>query len=148
MDTTFKRLSIGWNAEPNSPRPSVSVDSNTVTLRFYLNASKYHQFREEDIGQIVFNNCWRYRLGGTNDEGWYVGQCRFSKIAPAWGQFYEVSGNLMDDVPLLEWKLLGHPARSTSKHFLFYLRDETFECDASDFNLSFESAICSMRPVN
>jgi hypothetical protein len=64
-----------------------------------------------------------------------------SKIAPAWGQFYEVSGDLMDDVPSLEWKLLGHPARSTSKHFLFYLRDETFECDASDFNLSFESAI-------
>jgi len=83
------------------------MDGNTVTLRFYLNASKYHQFREEDIGQIVFNNCWRYRLGGTNDEGWYLGQCRFNKIAPAWGQFYKVSGNLMHDVPSLEWKLLA-----------------------------------------
>jgi hypothetical protein len=29
-------------------------------------------------------------LGRTNDEGWYLGQCRFSKVAPTWGEFYHV----------------------------------------------------------
>jgi hypothetical protein len=65
-----------------------------------------------------------------NDEGWYLGQCRFSKIAPAWGEFYEVDGDLkLESVPN-DWIVVGPESRTTAKHFLFYLRDQTFECDA------------------
>ena len=41
--------------------------------------------------ELRFESCWRYRLGGTNEEGWWPRQCRFSLLAPGWG-FCEVAG--------------------------------------------------------
>jgi hypothetical protein len=29
-----------------------------------------------------------------------------------------------------DWVLVGPESQSATKHFLFYLRDQTFECDA------------------
>ncbi len=116
-----------------------------MTLRFYLNTFQFPQFNKGDIGEIIFKNCWRYRLGGTNDEGWYRGQCRFSKRAPDWGEFYEVGGDLMDDFLSLEWNVLSEPLHTPSKHFLFYLRDETFECDATDFVLALGQGVLNQK---
>ena len=79
MAIIFKTLSNEWNAEPNAPNPIVEVDGSNVVLSFGMNSFKYPKFRETDMGKIVFNDCWRYRLGPTNDEGWYLGQCRFSR---------------------------------------------------------------------
>jgi hypothetical protein len=105
-------------------------------MKFLMNAYRFARFKEGDVGVLRFSNCWRYRLGGTNDEGWYRGQCRFSGIAPAWGDFYEVKGNLMidSDPEAYEWVTLRSPSLK-SRHFLFYLRDETFECDAESWSL-------------
>ena len=64
------------------------------------------------------------------------GQCRFGATPREWGDFYEVRGDLLvaseDD-----WQILNEPV-ADSRHFLFYLRDDTFECDADDW--SFELA--------
>ena len=81
MGTRFVKLNEGWNAEPNAPAPMVSRSGEDVILEFDLNAFRYKNFAEGDRGRLVFRGCWRYRLGSTNDEGWYLGQCRFSKIA-------------------------------------------------------------------
>jgi hypothetical protein len=86
----------------------------------------------EDTGVLRFLSCERYRLGPTNDEGWYRGQCRFSKVAPRWGEFYEVSGDLRLQECPDGWVTVG-PAHRTLRHFLFYFRDETFECDAAEW---------------
>lgn len=80
-------------------------------------------------------NCSRYRLGATNDEGWYRGQCRYSNVAPEWGEFYEIEGpdpHMMDPIDWMTASGVANPAR----HFLFYFRDNTFECIAAD--LAFE----------
>lgn len=130
MDTRFIKLNEGWNAEPNAPAPVVSRSGDDVVLEFDLNAFRYKNFAEGDRGRLVFRGCWRYRLGSTNDEGWYLGQCRFSKIAPAWGDFYKVDGDLKLESAPNDWVVIGPEPRSPAKHFLFYLRDETFECDA------------------
>lgn len=132
--TTFRQLNEDWNAEPNSPNPSAVVDGRDVVVSFFINFMIFHQFNAEDVGRLRFHSCSRYRLGSTNDEGFYRGQCRFSKLAPHWGEFYEVAGDLrLADCPD-DWIELG-PASSSSRHFLFYFRDETFECDASDWSL-------------
>jgi hypothetical protein len=134
MNTSFKRLNEDWNAEPNSPRPNISIAGQLLTLRFSLNPWAYHGFVEGDVGEIAFRNCLRYRLGGTNDEGWYQGQCRFSGIAPAWGEFYEIEGELrMEEAPD-DWILLDQQPMISPRHFLFYFRDHTFECDALDWS--------------
>jgi hypothetical protein len=91
-------------------------------------------YRKAWEGQLIFANCLRYRLGGTNDEGWYRGQCRFSRLAPAWGEFYEVSGDLLEHL-VDDWvEVVPSPSLPT-RHYLFYLRDRTFECDAASYRL-------------
>ncbi|RIV16135.1 hypothetical protein D1623_29645, partial [Klebsiella pneumoniae] len=85
--------------------------------------------------ELTFRDCKAWRLGGPNDEGWYLGQCRYAKAAPEWGQFYEVIGD--DEVRDLadDWM----PATQNgygSRHFLFYLRDETFECLAERWSFN------------
>ena len=129
MKPTFLKLNEGWNAEPNAPNPTVAIDGADLILKFFINAFQYPEFKEEELGVLRFKRCEHYRLGSTNDEGWYLGQCRFSKLAPTWGEFYCVKG----DGALLnspkDWKTVG-PSTGNGKHFLFYFRDDTFECVA------------------
>jgi hypothetical protein len=103
----------------------------------------FKQFEEEDVGFLRFHDCLRYRLGPTNDEGWYRGQCRYSRSAPAWGEFYEITGYDFQLNRPTDWVTTNgspHPAR----HFLFYLRDETFECIASGWSFDSDpsNALC------
>lgn len=135
MSTAFAKLNADWNAEPNAPNPQVQVWERDVVLSFLLNPFRYPQFKEGDLGQVRFRNCWRYRVGSVNDEGWYRGQCRFSKLAPAWGEFYEISGDLLLAQCAEDWVEVG-PKTDTQKHFLFYFRDEEFECDAESWSFT------------
>jgi hypothetical protein len=130
---SFKQLNYGWNAEPNSPQPVVEVEGSTVRLSFFLNPFQF-EAGEEEVAQLIFTGARQWRLGATNDEGWYLGQCRYTGIAPKWGEFYEIVG----DDPLRS-EPLGWMRTVTGawdgRHFLFYLRDETFECIADDWSL-------------
>jgi hypothetical protein len=134
--TQFLKLNIGWNAEPNAPAPNVRIRGVDVILAFALNHRVYRQFSEGQIGQLVFANASRYRLGATNDEGWYRGQCRFTDAAPSWGEFYEVMGDLRLAQCPDDWRQVTDASSTSPRHFLFYLRDETFECDANDWKFS------------
>jgi hypothetical protein len=131
--TTFTKLNDGWNAEPNAPDPSVRIDARDVVLEFTANAFQFAGFGQDQRLRLRFKNATSYRLGPTNDEGWYRGQCRFSMLAPAWGDFYEIAGDLKLDAAPNDWQEIA--AGRAARHFLFYLRDETFECAASDWTL-------------
>lgn len=123
----FVKQNRGWNADPNAPEPTTSAENHDVLLRFFLNHWRFKEFKEEEVGILRFRSCSRYRLGPTNDEGWYMGQCRYSGKAPEWGEFYEIAGNDPDrDLPR-DWMSVG-PTSTNERHFLFYLRDDTFEC--------------------
>jgi len=131
----FKQLNNNWGAEPNAPDPSIIIEEEKLILRFYLNAFIYSDYEEEDIGSLEFDNCYMYRLGATNDEGFYKGQCRFSDSGIKWGEFYlfEDSG-WEDSFPSDSIYNNKYIDKKTLKHYLFYFRDETFECMASDYN--------------
>lgn len=133
--TEFTKLNDGWNAEPGAPMPKVRMDGTALVLTFYLNPWAFPRFKPGDRGELRFTECWRYRLGATNDEGWWRGQCRFSRRAPDWGEFYELEGDLrLDRLPEESWTLPAEPRATNTRHFLFYLKDETFECDAADWD--------------
>ncbi|WP_439375249.1 hypothetical protein ACRQ5Q_23475 [Bradyrhizobium sp. PMVTL-01] len=137
------------NAEPNAPLPRVSVSGHDVLLRFLLNPFRFKSFAEDDQGILRFVNCGRCRLGATNDEGWWRGQCRYSNLAPAWGEFYEIAGPDPHALDPVDWK--GISAISTEwRHFLFYFRDETFEClaEAWTFEPVPENALIRKLPAN
>lgn len=126
---TFQQLTDGWNAEPNAPNPTLKIDGADLLLKFFVDAIQFPEFEQDEIAVLRFVNCARYRLGPTNDEGWYRGRCRFSHLAPAWGEFY----SLKADHALLnapqDWQPLGVD-HVNNQHFLFYFRDNTFECVA------------------
>ena len=65
--------------------------------------------------------------------GWLRGKCRFSGLAPAWGEFYEVSGDLKLDELTDRWQMPEQPGPG-GHHYLLYMRDETFECEASGWS--------------
>jgi hypothetical protein len=133
LQTEFTKLNEGWNAEPGAPMPEVRMDGATLALTFLLNDQLFPQFSDGDRGELIFLNCWRYRLGETNDEGWDRGQCRFSTRAPDWGEFYELRGDLRLERCPQDWVLLKDSPTGVTRHFLFYFKDETFECDAEDW---------------
>ena len=85
MKTDFIKLNRNWNADPNGPEPQVAVIGPDLCLSFDLNTVQFPQFKEGDLGQLRFKNCWRYRLAPPNDEGWMRGQCRFGAIPREWG---------------------------------------------------------------
>ena len=129
---TFTKLNFGWNAEPNAPDPRVTVHGDVVRLVFTLNPFAY-EAKTDEAARLTFRDCSRWRLGSTNDEGWRRGQCRYSGVAPAWGEFYALQG-ADDRLPEpSDWHALG-PASSDESHFLFYLRDDTFECFAREWS--------------
>jgi hypothetical protein len=134
--TTFVRLNHGWNADPNAPRPHVAVDGSDVLLTFYVNAFAYPEFVEGSEVVLRFEDCQRYRLGETNDEGWYMGQCRFGRLAPDWGEFYAVEGDPHLLLAPSDWvNVTGAACPVARRHYLFYLKDETFECVAGNWRV-------------
>ena len=134
MDQVFLKQNEGWNAEPNAPYPKVEVKGSSLELEFLANPYRFKEYSDGEKIVLTFDNCLRYRLGSTNDEGWYRGQCRFSKLAPEWGEFYEIKGATWDD-KLSDWIDVGKNVGQQPRHFLFYFRDETFECKASNWSM-------------
>jgi hypothetical protein len=151
MSTTFTKLNNGWNATPNGDEPEVAVQGRELVFTFRLNDLQFPEYKNAEKGVLRFARCWRYRIGEPNEEGWYRGQCRFSRLAPAWGEFYEVHGDLLLDYKpdpkafrkggiqlepdAMHWVTFAEPT-PRSRHFLFYLRDQTFKCDAEDWSFS------------
>jgi hypothetical protein len=140
MVTHFAKLNTDWNAEPNAPDPRVTAEAGEVVLEFTANPFQFPRFAEGQVLRLRFKGATRYRLGPTNDEGWTRGQCRFSGEAPAWGDFYEVSGDLRLDRCPQDWVAVSNTPGPARRHFLFYLRDQTFECTAADWRLDITEA--------
>ena len=133
---TFAHLNEDWNAHPNDV--GLKIEQNGQRLLAHMRPNPYAYREYENIPSITvrFSGCERYRVTPVNDHGWYGGQCRFSGLAPSWGEFYEISGDTRDDMDPTPWvKMEG----SGTRHFHFYLRDEVLEVKAQDWSLETKS---------
>jgi hypothetical protein len=135
--TAFVHLNDGWNADANAPGPHASPDGEDIVLTFLLDGYRFDAFEAEEQGALRFHACSRYRFTPVNDHGWFAGQCRFSDCAPEWGEFYEVVGDFREDWDGPDWTTVAE-TRPGQRNFLFYFRDNTFECSARDW--SFDGA--------
>lgn len=106
---------------------------NDLVLEFELNPFVCETYKAGDPGFIRFTSVSRYRFTNINDEGWYLGQCRFSALAPEWGEFYQVTGAFRAEEQGAEWTLAGQ-GPSADCNFLFYFRDNSFECSARNWS--------------
>ncbi|GFE65224.1 hypothetical protein [Litoreibacter roseus] len=132
----FTQLNADWNAEPNAPDLRVEHDDTSLVARFRPNALLYPEFERVSFILVRFENCERYRITSVNDHGWYDGRCRFSGLAPAWGEFYEISGNTRDDLDATPWIAMNGLG---ARHFHFYFRDEALEVKALDWSMQTKS---------
>ncbi|TCZ79378.1 hypothetical protein E0485_05820 [Paenibacillus albiflavus] len=132
----FIKLNHKWNAEPNSPEPNLKIHKQNLKLRFLMNPYQFPEFDEDDVGILEFYDCYMYRIGPTNDEGFYRGYCRFSSSGVKWGEFYQVEeSNWKEDFPEDKVILEDLHNENELKHYLFYFKDETFECIAKGYGL-------------
>lgn len=133
---TFEQLNTGWNAEPNAPELKIRIENTDVVIEFYLNPFFYQEFSEEEKARITFHNCVQYRNGTPNDDDFFLyGKSRYKKYGVKWGEFYLVHNSdwkdhFPDPIPV-------GSAGDDLKHYLFYFRDETFECIASSYDIEF-----------
>lgn len=145
------QLGQGWVADPNAPEPQVSVEASSANVRFRSYRvvddkkptgirralalfSKSSSEFEETRGTLRFAGCSRWRWDSTNDHEWYKadGHGRNSGVAPRWGEFYELIGP-DPDRDAVSWEKIGADTVS-SRHFLYYFRDETLEFMAEDWS--------------
>lgn len=129
---TFTQLNIGWNAEPNAPGLKLTHHADCFAMTIKPNAYLFPKFERVAIISVRFYDCRKYRVTNVNDHGWYAGQCRFSKLAPDWGEFYEISGDTRDEMDTTPWVMLSG---SGSRHFHFYLRDNAVEVKAGSWSM-------------
>ncbi len=136
--TEFIKLSQKWNAEPNAPNPHIELKKSILELHFFLNPYQFEVYNEGDRGCLQFSDYSRFRFTDINDEAWYKGECRFSTLAPSWGEFYLVQGDFKEQQETTPWQYhVQHDA--SLNNFLFYFRDCAFECSAKNWSFKLVS---------
>lgn len=130
----YKKLNIDWNADPNDPDPKVTVKSQSIELKFYLNYFIYNQFKEGEKGKLIFKRPLTYRLGSPGDEGYYMGEFRYSNSQLPWGEFYILKdSDWKNELPDDKIKVSNIIPTLAYKHYIFFLRDNTFECISTGY---------------
>ncbi|GAL63185.1 hypothetical protein JCM19300_1207 [Algibacter lectus] len=131
----YIQISNDWNADPVSPEIELKVDGIHLIMDIYLNHFRFDKYQAGDKVKIRFKNCSEYSLNTCNDEGYFYGQYRTNHNELPWGEFYEIKSGLDKELPNPIEKI--QTSNSDRKHFIFFFKDETFECLASDYYLDF-----------
>jgi hypothetical protein len=131
----YIQITTDWNADPVSPEIELNKEGNDLIMDIYLNHFKFESQKEGDKAKIRFTNCVEYSLNTCNDEGYYYGQYRTTPNELPWGEFYEIKSGLDRNMPDPIVTITND--NSPKKHFIFFFKDETFECLASGYELKF-----------
>ena len=131
----YIQITKDWNADPVSPEIELKVDGIDLIIDIYLNHFQFDKYQEGDKVKIRFKNCAEYSLNTCNDEGYFYGQYRTNHKELPWGEFYEIKSGLDTKLPNPIEEIQS--SNSDRKHFIFFFKDETFECLASDYSLDF-----------
>ncbi len=129
----YVQITIDWNADPVSPDVKLSVDGSDLLLTIFLNYYAFDNFKEGDKVKIIFQNCSEYSFNTCNDEGYYYSQYRTNPNELPWGEFYEIKSGLNRNFPKPITKLTSDS--TSNRHFIFFFKDETFECLAENYKL-------------
>ena len=131
----YIQITTNWNADPVLPKIELTIDRTDLIMDIYLNHYVFDNFKKGDKVKIRFKDCTLYSLNTCNDEGYYYGQYRTNPNELPWGEFYEIICGLDRNMPNPIVEIVND--NSNKKHFIFFFKDETFECLASDYELEF-----------
>ena len=131
----FVKISDNWNADPVSPEIELKVMGQNLEMVIFLNYFAFDNYSEGDKAIITFKKCSKYSLNTCNDEGYYYGQYRIKPNELPWGEFYEIKGGINKDLPKPVYEISDD--HKEKRHFMFFFKDETFECLADDYDIEF-----------
>ena len=144
----YIKLNKNWNAQPNVPQPHVTTTDEGIDLTFFLNPLPFQHIDEDDKGTLKFLDVYAYRLGATGEEGYNRGEFRYKNAQLPWGEFYELLGsNWKNDFPDDKQVINEQANKSKLRHFIFFLKEETFECLAIDYQYAFVDIISEALEV-
>lgn len=135
QQVNFIQITTDWNADPVSPEIELNIDGLDLVMDIYVNHLAFDKFKEGDKAKIRFLDCSQYSLNPCNDEGYYYGQYRTNPNKLPWGEFYEITSGLDRHFPEPIIKVQDNEI--DKRHYVFFFKDETFECIASDYELEF-----------
>jgi hypothetical protein len=144
----YIKLNKNWSAQPNVPQPHVTKTGEGIDLTFFLNPLLFQHIDEDDKGTLKFLDVYAYRLGATGEEGYNRGEFRYKNAQLPWGEFYELLGsNWKNDFPDDKQIINEKANKSKLRHFIFFLKEETFECLAIDYQYAFLDKISEALEV-
>lgn len=133
----FVKISDDWNADPVLPEIDLKIKEKDLVLEILLNYYAFDHFSEGDKIQITFSSCSKYSLNTCNDEGYYAGQYRINPSELPWGEFYEIKNGIDRNLPEPVVEITNNI--TDKRHFIFFFKDETFECLSNDYKIEFIS---------
>ncbi|MBL7869463.1 MAG: hypothetical protein JNM71_15715 [Flavobacterium lindanitolerans] len=132
----FKKLNNDFDADPNAPDPKISLLGNHVVLSFSLNSFLWDNVSEGETGTLTFLNCLQYRLGKPDSDSYH--RYRYYQSDVEYFDFYLVENSTwIKDFPIdkkIHNSSILNEFRSKLKHFVFFFRDNTFECVATGYS--------------
>jgi len=131
----YVQITKDWNAHSVSPKIELQVINSNLIMTIIVNDYVFEGFDEGDKASILFKSCSKYSLNTCNDEGYYYGQYRTNPNELPWGGFYEIKSGLDREFPEPIVNLTME--NSNKRHFIFFFKDETFECLADDYEIDF-----------
>lgn len=138
----YIKLNKNWNAEPNVPEPSINVNSEGIEIEFLLNPLLYEHIDEGEKGIIQFFHVYAYYFGPPNEKEYKNGNFRFKNHQLPWGEFYELMDSKWEkDFPTEMELLVKDLNKKSLRHFIFFLKNATLECLATDFSFEFVDTV-------
>lgn len=147
----FEKIKLLYEPDPNVAEPSAKVLGHNVLLKYYT---------DDKIGftaEILFQECLMFRIGSPNDEGFYISKsptgvgggdhgmmngsiyCKGNFPDLEYHSFYKVSGFDWKTKKLIGQELVildnDFPIKDGYNHYVFFMKDGTFECIAKAFEM-------------
>lgn len=147
MEISFTKLNHGYESDPNSGRPIIEIYNTQVILKFELNHFIYGKFEAGQFGEIMFDDCSMFRVGDPNLDGLYRDPKNPKELRndTIWNRsdFPDLEAHTFFQVEGSDWQHNFGPAAYVNKelseddqefkHFLFIMKDGTFECVARGY---------------
>ncbi|RKN80274.1 hypothetical protein [Ulvibacterium marinum] len=130
----YIKLNLEYDAEPNAPSPEISINDSTLNLKFLLNPFLWDNVEDDEQAELLFYNAIKYRLGGPGSDN-FKDYRYYDEGIDNYG-FYQIKrSDWKKDFPIDEKIISKNPIgkKDNFKHYVFFFRDNTFECVAEDF---------------
>jgi len=138
----IQKLNKNWSAEPSVLLETIKLTDDGIEVNFLLNSLPYEYIEEGEKGKLEFYDVYAYRKAASNSEEITKRQIPFKADLIPLGDFYELLDSKWK-TDFSEDKIIVDESKKTSKlrHFLFFLKDSTFECLASDYSYTYNIEI-------